>query len=403
MMERTAERLSLPGRLLVISRWFSPRPGGSSVTLSNLLGWFDPADYLVVTTRPVPDEARSAPLAGAQIQYTSSEWRFHTRGHQLWNTAQIPVAAKRIFTLVKQSQCKAICAVFPDIQYLTTAYWVHKMTGLPLSVYLHDFIVDAHYGGYLGTLARWIQPRIFQSAYPLWTMSEAMSEYLQRTYRVRSEPLVHAYNESIPEEPPAHTFSSEGLRLFFSGAVYIANSVSLARITRAISRMPNVRLTLSGGNNPQALQQQGIAGPHVHSGFIVNRAELIQFMQTQDIFVSCLSWPEESWLGPDELATIFSTKLPEYLAQGKPILIHCPDHYFVARFFKKHDCGWVVSTPSEEAIQRTLQEIQENTDTRQRRCRNALKAARLFEGNRIARQFQAKMSSVINGDSAQKK
>ena len=387
---------SLPGRVLIIGGWFPPRPGGSPTVLSNLLQWFDPADYIVATGRPAPDEPRSAPIPGAQVHHVSINPPVHRPGHQLLNTLQIPTAAVQTAALARQSDCKAILAVFPDLQYLITAYLVHKITGLPLAAYLHDFIVEAGYGGYLGTLSRWIQPRIFRTAHPLWTMSSAMSEHLQKTYQLNSTPLVHAYNEPIPMEPPTADPNPGDVKLFFSGGVYNANKASLVRIVRAAATLPNARLTLFGNNNPEMLAQQGIAGPHVQLGFISNRAELLAFMQKQEIFVSCLSWPDESWLGENELATIFSTKLPEYLAQGRPILIHCPSHYFIARFCLQNDCGWVVSERSEEALVSALREIQQNPALRERRCRNALKTAQLFAGNRVAQQFQKGMSGILH-------
>lgn len=391
-------RLRLPERPLIVGGWMPPRPGGSSVILANLLRWFEPADFVAASGTPPPDEPRAAALPGVQIRYVSRYRRLAGRGHQLWSTAQIPLAARRLVRLAARERCRVIVGVFPDLQNLTAAYLAHRLTGLAFAAYLHDFMVDAGYKGYLGALARWLQLRVFAEARPLWTMSEAMSAHFRERYRVASTPLVHAYNEPIPAEVPPGPAEAGGLRLLFSGAVYAINAAPLARVSRAVARLPGARLAVFGANGPDTLARAGLDGAHVTTGFIARRAELIRFMQTQDAFVSCLAWPDESWLGATELATIFPTKVPEYLAQGRPILVHCPPDYFLARFVHEHDCGWVVSERSEAAIVRTIEQIRSDAGTRRRRCANALAVARRFAGDRVARQFRDELEAALGLD-----
>lgn len=336
------------------------------------------------------------PLPGARIIYTSSNRRIDAKGHQLWSVLQIPFAARRTAALALREGCKAIVGIFPDLQYMTAAYLAHRVSGLPLAAYLHDFMVEANTSGYLGALARWLQPRVFRRAHPLWVISDGMRDHLKGAYGVTSRTLSHAYNEPIPNDLSRTAFPTGGLRLFFSGAVYAANAASLARIARAVARLPRTRLTVFGPNSPELLRRHGLVGPHVRTGFLAERAELLRFMQTQDVFVSCLSWPDESWFGRQELAAIFSTKLPEYLAQGRPILVHCPEHYFLACFFRTHECGWIVSERSEDAVLDTLREIDEDVHIRERRCRNALEVARRFAGERVAQQFSDELAAALD-------
>lgn len=387
-MSESIERLRLGARALIVTGWFPPRPGGSAAVLGNLLRWIHPADYVVATARPPAGEPRTSTLDGADTRFVLTTRSESARGAQLWKTVQIPFATARVVAIARRERCRVIVGVFPDLQLMAVAYLVHRATGLPLVSYFHDFMIEAGYGGYLGALARWLQPRVLSAARPAWTMSVAMTEHIARVYRVPTEPLVHAYNDRIPDglEAAPQPMRS-GVRVLFSGAVYAANDAALARVVRALSITPGNRLTITGPNDASRLAAAGVAAAHVEALFLRERAEVVEAMQQHDILLVALSWPDESSYGPDELATIFSTKLPEYLAQGKPILVHCPEHYYLARFCREHDCAWVVADRSETAVQAAIEEIVRDPARREQRQRNALAAARQFAGERVARQF----------------
>lgn len=374
----------LDGPLLVISGWAPPRPGGSTTILRNLLEWFDPSSYLIFTERPPHGEATAAPLPGARLVYGSSNWPYERRGHQLWSFAQIPVATARAVHLCRTQRVSGLFGVFPDIQYLLVAYLTHRLTGLPFAAYLHDCLAENGFGGYLGALARWLQPRIFESARPLFVMSDAMAGYLQAEYGVAGTPLVHCYNETIPITQPEPPNTASGLRLMFSGAVGELNGKSFRRIADAVATIPGCELDVYGYNLASPFQRFGIGGPSIRSGFISDRSELLTELRRHDLLVGCLSWPDESEVGKAELKTIFSTKIPEYLAQGRPLFIHAPADYAISTFVREHDCGWVVSEREGTQLADTLRAALVDRSERERRGRNALHSAKMFEGKGVA-------------------
>jgi glycosyltransferase involved in cell wall biosynthesis len=385
--------LRLPVRALVVSGWFPPRPGGTAALMANLLQWFDPRDYVVATGTPPPDEPRARALAGARVRHVSRYRRVNGRGHQLWSAAQIPMAARRTARLARAEGAGVIVGVFPDLQHLTVAYLAHRLTGLPLAAYLHDFILEACYGGYLGALARWLHPRLLATAKPVWTMSEAMCARFAQVHGAPTRALVHPYNEPIPDEVP-DAAPARGLRALFSGSVAPANGAALARVARALAHAGG-RLTLLGPNPPATLARYGLDLPHVTPAFVADRAAVLSAMREHDVLVSTLSWPDESWVGEDEVATMFPTKLPEYLAQGRPVLAHCPAHYTMATFIAKHDCGWVVSERSEDAIATSLVDICADASARRTRAANALATARGFAGSVVAAQFRDELTAAV--------
>ena len=105
----------------------------------------------------------------------------------------------------------------------------------------------------------------------------------------------------------------------------------------------------------------------------------------QHILTVALNWPDESSLPEDELATAFPTKVIEYLAAGRPILVHCPENYFLARFFREHECGIVVSTRDVAAIVKAVKTLLDRGSEQERMRKNALRAAQIFSIDRISK------------------
>jgi glycosyltransferase involved in cell wall biosynthesis len=55
----------------------------------------------------------------------------------------------------------------------------------------------------------------------------------------------------------------------------------------------------------------------------------------------------------------------DYLATGRPILVHAPPDTFVARYFRQHDCGVVVDSNSANAVAEALKRIATDASLRQ--------------------------------------
>jgi glycosyltransferase involved in cell wall biosynthesis len=128
--------------------------------------------------------------------------------------------------------------------------------------------------------------------------------------------------------------------------------------------------------------------------FYRQRADYLKAMQQQGVLILALNWPDETPQHEDELATIFPTKTPEYLATGRPIVVHCPEHYFLARFFRENRCGLVVTERSIEALVQAIRHLLEDPVAVSELRQSALTAARIFSADQIARRFQTVVRSV---------
>jgi hypothetical protein len=217
----------------------------------------------------------------------------------------------------------------------------------------------------------------------VFVMSEGMADLYRDKHGTSTTPLEHTYMEPIPEAPPKTPAQRRG---FWAGNVYGINRNALARVAEALGTI-DTPLEVASRHTVEGLAQIGIVGTQVETSFYPSRAEYLTAVQQKGVLILALDGPDESPIHHDELATIFPTKTPEYLASGRPILVHCPQDYFLARFFESRGCGRVVSERSTEALARALQELLDNPDTQNQLGEAALRAAKIFEAGALRSRF----------------
>lgn len=175
--------------------------------------------------------------------------------------------------------------------------------------------------------------------------------------------------------------------------MYGINTKSVKRIAD-YAGMNHVSLFFASSHTMDDLDHFGIHGENIRINFFSKRAEYLQAIQQADFLLLALNWPEESSVHEDEISTIFPTKTPEYLASGKPIIVHCPEHYFLYRFFKKHDCGILLPEKDPAKFSDLLKKQIGNPELIRKYQENALKTAGYFDQKHIAQQFSDVISSL---------
>lgn len=363
--------------------------GGTKTVMDGLLRWIDRSQYVIATScfnrkrPPVP--------------YATCYGVIHTSGRtfrfeHFWRMAQIPIAARRIARIARRHAVAGLLAVYPDL-YLTAATCkAHDATGIPMAVYLHDTILEAHMGKTTDRLARKTQNAVFQNSKILLTISGGLADFLLLHYAVRSTPIIHTYNDDVADTP-RHSVSHPP-RVFYGGVVYGINDVSLARLIAALLDSGTCT-RLNSPNSDWFTHQIAADRTRLSAGWYPSRAHYLSELRNHDILVAALNWPDECDVPADELSTIFPTKLPDYLAAGRPILIHCPEQYFLAKFCLEHGCALLISDRSESALKHGINTLLRDATLRNSLASAALKTARLFEGRKVSTEFKSALSKLV--------
>ena len=303
---------------------------------------------------------------------------------------QIPGATKKLLKYAEINEPEVIIGVYPDYYFLKIARDAAKQLNIPFVAYLHDTIAEAAFGTRLEREALKLQEEVFNEASALLVMSDGMRDLYKQKYNIKSIPLQHTYLEEIKvKNKNLNTLK----QAFWGGDVYAINLNSVSRVNEALKKI-GYKFFLATGHEREHFQKTGLDISNLKTGFFSKRDEYLDYLKRNSLLVLALDWPDETKIHRDELATIFPTKTPEYLASGVPILVHCPEDYFMSRFFKEKGCGIVVNDKSIENLKYEIEKVFIQPEQLMTIQENAFKAAELFNANKLAAKFKSIIDDV---------
>lgn len=374
----------VPGEHVLIITQDNPhvRAGGSAVIVRNLVSAFDPRSYTVAYLGRF---ARRGSGGGERPDCYRLVPNFHPVQlfGRLSGGIKLRYAVRRAVRLARSRKARIVVGLYPTLNSLHVATEVARRTGARYVPYLHDTVAEGLAHTPRAEAARALQDAVFRSAERILTMSRGMSDYYRDAYGLETYPLEHSYPEEIASEPSFGRSRSA----FWGGDVYAINDRSFARVQEALAaRETELEVATRGKLGLES-------AANVRQSFYASRQEYIRAVRNHGILVLALNWPDESAVHEAELSTIFPTKTIEYLATGSPILVHCPEHYFLARFFRQHDCGVVVSERSEAALAEGIELLQSGGASVRGMQQNALAATELFSLARVSALFRSYLSA----------
>tara|TARA_B100001059_G_C17834661_1_gene587132 strand:+ start:1030 stop:2166 length:1137 start_codon:yes stop_codon:yes gene_type:complete len=291
-------------------------------------------------------------------------------------------AVRKAVKYIKKEKPHCIIGLYPTIASLDVSARVAEITGIKFFPYLHDTVVEGLSHSQFSDKAIKTQKKVFKIAEKIITMSDGMSNYYKDKYSLKTYPLEHAYPEKVSIDPNFNRNKDA----FWGGEVYAINENSFERVQCALNEL-NIIFTITS-LSPLKVKNT----INIRSTFFPKRSQYIDAVNCHGILVLAIDWPDESKVHEAELSTIFPTKTVEYLASGGPILVHCPEHYFLAHFFNKYKCGTVVSDRSSNKLKNAITKIKSNDTEIQEMQLNALKVMRKFSLETV----QQKMLDIIS-------
>lgn len=358
--------------------------GGVTVVMRNMLKGYDKSSYTIGYL------GRFSRKLNRNRSQNNDVFRLIPNFHPvqflgiLWPKLKTRYAIGRGVALVKKKKATALVGLYPTLASIEVSERVAYKAGIPFYPYLHDTIKEGLSNSPFAERAAMVQDRVFSIAKTIITMSEGMTELYRSNYGIESEPLEHSYPEQVPKEPNFKR-NEKG---FWGGEVYAINNKCFERVQDALNEL-DTQFTVTSLSKLKIKKT-----PNVFQTFYPTRLEYIEAVSEHGILVLSVNWPDESDINKHELSTIFPTKTVEYLAMGGPILVHCPEHYFLANFFKKYNCGIVVSSREASALKAAIKKLQSKDQEVQQMQRNALRAMEVFSLQRIQKKFELIINNV---------
>lgn len=309
---------------------------------------------------------------------------------RLLNYLLIPWVVWQGTRLAQKEKLEAIFTV-PWDHFTIAAYFMHRITGLPVFTYVMDDPVGALTNWGLQSLVYSLfMSRFLRRCKQIWGVSDGMCEHLEKTFGVACLPLLPLVDledfqcASVGRSGP----SGGAFHIVYTGSIYSAQVDAVRRLVHILNQQPELGaadsvpmiLTFYTSAPAGVLERQRLMGKNIRRD-AVRHEDIAKVVAQADLAFLPLSFDPGM---RHVVETSFPSKIAEYLAAGVPILVHAPRYSTVSRYCRQHDCGFVVDEPSEDSLRDALKRLAADPWLRQKL---AVRAREIAKQNHDAKQI----------------
>ena len=366
-------------RTILISEFTPPVLEGISIMLYNLFDFFHPDSICMLTDDPAKrkskkDEKLRLPFKHYIVRVPNFAFWF-IRSSNVRSFLQycwLPFILFKAFTIMLNEKIDNIFSLNTRGPYLVSAYFLHKITGKTLFVYMFDLWSKNPMNQVQEKIALIFEKRILRASKTVFVMSERLSDYYKKNYSVKSVVIHHSYiKEEVRKAELAVSLkdSKKYFDIVFTG---VMNTDTLwLPIFREILRdlsSERIRLRLCVPcKDDVSINDKNII---VES---LNREDVLLVQKKADILFLPMVW---SKYHPREIAqTASPSKLGEYLISGVPILVLAPKDSYISEYATRDGWALVVNNLNEETLKNAILKLKNDSELRKSRVSNALKVA----------------------------
>lgn len=274
---------------------------------------------------------------------------------------------------------------------LIATYFISRLYKVPYCYYMFDL----YYGNQLGMVEK-ITAKIFERF--LFTRSrliivnnEGTAAYYKKRYgnAIRLE-IIH--NGVFPEKYPLQDFRpvQPPYEIIFTGNISWPQEESVLNLLRAAETLRDMPLTIKIYTHKPP--EKIVAEASRHANVLIDYAPYSEMPRIQgqaSLLFLPLAWNTKA---PDIIATATPGKFTDYLASGRPMLIHAPDYAYISFYGKEKDVGLVVDQDNVQLLAKTIREFFEKPIQAHTYVSNA---RRIFDQNHDVRKNAEKLTRML--------
>jgi len=381
----------MTGSIAVVSHTFSPDLNGQAVVLGRLLEGMPPLVRISSDRfwRPeaipgVIDERVAAPWAIRKLRklrfVEGAVFRIH-----VWHRA------RGIERAIVRHRCSTVVACTGgDLVDLPGAIIATERTGIPCVLHYFDDYRSQWKIPNPAWSTRWmerngasIEAEVLRKAsgvvVPNELLKSELSQRVSSPIAIIRNPVQLDLYQTLRDAVPARDNSPlRRWSIAYTGSIYEAQLDAVRNCARGLdllrSRGVDVRLHLYTAQSEASLHAQGIPDTvHVHP--TVKPLDASRVQCEVDILLLPLAFVTRY---PELIRSSSPGKLGEYLASGRPILVHAPADCFLSRFASDQRWGLVCDTPDEARIADSVERIIRDSQLRTELSQKALAASQQF-------------------------
>ncbi len=310
--------------------------------------------------------------------------------------------ALRAILVIKRRRVEALVSIIQGRYYLPAALagWV---TGTPYIAVVHDNFVSGNFqtSTFVGRVLRRLTKKTLESAAHIYAVSPEMQRLVLDECGMQSE--IQMPSTTVPtRQPDGHTRFDNGAGpvILFAGTVGYTVKDCLDLLVELIVsgqlkeyQLPKASLHLCTPLTDAEMLRFGWNCPGIINRGWMPQSELPRILSSADILFLPYSF---SPIARKAVETAFPSKIADYLAAGRPILVFGPKYSSLVRYAREQSFAEIVDEFSPTALARTIQGITVSPVDRQRlaaRAREVLSAN--HDMVRQRRRFYLTLEQVI--------
>jgi glycosyltransferase involved in cell wall biosynthesis len=307
--------------------------------------------------------------------------------------------ARQIARIIKAEQCQAVlsCSSGDDRLDVPAGLLASRLAHVPFYLYLFDTYAHMWIQPRSRFIGRRLEPVVVKRAAGVITTNDFVHQMLHERYGVDSLVIHNPCDLSAYETPVPAAAESNEIRIVYTGAVYDAHYEAFRNLIAAIRLLanPDLRIHIFTAQPHSLLEARGVTGP-----VTIHQHEPVAAMPTIQRQADFLFLPLSFKTPYPELIRVSSpSKIGEYLAARRPILVHAPPDSFIATYFRRHDCGLVVAQNDPTVLARALEKILVDKELQTRLIGNAWQRAQADFSLNAARSKFARFLQLDDGRS----
>ena len=392
-------------KIALLSHVLPPSWSGQAVVIGRLLERVNPETYCLIS-RQNYDAAEATNNHPSRLPgpyyHLSSEFELGRlkRYGLFWLDAWLKVfqRARRIVHILKKECPHAIAACSGDLHDPLSGYLASRWLGIRYYLYLFDDYVYQWPTPMVRSFAKRAESIVMKGTTKVIVPNEFLYDAYRRRYGVEPVVIHNPCDEStisIERENP-WPFHEGEIKIVYTGAIYHAHYDAFRHLLSALDHMGDslIRLHVYSAQNQEGLKKQQIWGPVVYHDHL-SPSQVGEIQRQADILFLPLAFNSPI---PEVIKTSAPGKMGEFLATGRPILVHAPSDSFVSWYFKKHRCGLVVDREEASVIEKGIRRILDDPELRHLLRKNSLMRARVDFSQKIAQAEFLKLVQTIPGE-----
>lgn len=317
-------------------------------------------------------------------------------GKKKWNR-RLSVALQLIYlpllvfkgvSIVTRNKIDNIFASVNRGAFFISAFFISKLTGKRFFIYLSDIYEELARTALEKFLARIFGRSAFCYASNIFVVNDFLFEYYKEKYNIKPEILPSPVDLSLYRKKQIRLVTEEDgdvKRIVFTGMIYWAQLDSFQNLVSVINSLDNnIKLLIYSSSNRQYLERCGLNGRNV----IFDYAEVDDIPSIQrsaDILFLPMTFKP---ILPLVTKTASTTKLAEYLAAERPILVHAPPDCFLSYYAKKEGFGYVVDNLDRDELKNALLRILEDKPLQNKLIENARKTVKAHDLKEVSERLK---------------